>query len=361
MSRESLHWLNTNTLIGFTDKRGTAWHWRAEDQGEQSNHYPGPIPLADVQTRLFPWQAESRRLAVEVPARITEATHSHHGLPMRWTVVEDRQAICRSDDTEGKVMGIFGTGYTRHQYREWLLSTVADLLDDDLAISSAGLLRGGAIAWVEVSMPDTITTPEGVAFRPNLLATTSFDGSISTTYKRTVTDTVCDNTRACALAEQGQQFKVKHTANSRAQLGPARQALAMVHTLAQDFAAEIAQLCAVQVSGSQWRSFLDSHVPRVDPETSRLLTGRALTLADAKRDALDTLYRSDPRIAPWAGTAHGVLQAINTYKHHAGTVRGGSRAERNGLKTINGDFERLDRTTWTTLRAVLDSTSALAS
>jgi len=280
---------------------------------------------------------------------------------MRWAVVQDRQVIGRSDDHTGNVMGIFGHGYQRHQYREWLLISVADLLDDDLAISSAGLLRGGAIAWVEVSMPETITTPEGVAFRPNLLATTSFDGSISTTYKRTVTDTVCDNTRACALAENGQQFKVKHTANSHAQLGPARQALAMVHTLAQDFADEVARLCAVQVSGSQWTSFLDSHVPRVDAETSRLLTGRALTLVDAKRDTLDTLYRSDPRVAPWAGTAHGVLQAINTYEHHAGTVRGGSRAERNGRKTINGDFERLDRTTWTTLRAVLDSTSALAS
>jgi hypothetical protein len=68
-------------------------------------------------------------------------------------------------------MGVFGPGYVRHQYREWLLRTVADLLDDDPAISSAGLLRGGAVAWVEVSMPDTITTPEGVAFRPNLLAT----------------------------------------------------------------------------------------------------------------------------------------------------------------------------------------------
>jgi len=151
---------------------------------------------------------------------------------MRWAVVEDRQAICRSDDDT--VMGIFGLGYARHQYREWLLTTVADLLDDDLAISSAGLLRGGAIAWVEVSMPDTITTPEGVAFRPNLLATTSFDDSIATTYKRTVTDTVCDNTRELALSEVGQEFKVKHSRNSHAQLGPARQALAMVHTLADD-------------------------------------------------------------------------------------------------------------------------------
>ena len=231
MSRESLTWLNTNTLIGFTDKRGTAWHWRAEQQGEQSNHYPGPIPVEDVQDRLFHWQAESRRLAVEVPAQVVDATHWESGLPMRWAVLEDKQAISRSDDTEGAVLGIFGTGYTRHQYTEWLLTAVADLLDDDLAISSAGLLRGGAIAWVEVSMPDTITTPEGVAFRPNLLATTSFDGSIATTYKRTVTDTVCDNTRELALAEIGQEVKVKHSRNSYAQLAPARQALQMVHTL----------------------------------------------------------------------------------------------------------------------------------
>jgi hypothetical protein len=105
-------------------------------------------------------------------------------------------------------MGIFTTGYAMHQYREWLLNTVASILDDDLSISSAGLLRDGAIAWVEVSVPESITTPEGVTFRPNLLATTSFDGSISTTFKRTVTDTVCDNTRELALSEKGQQYKV---------------------------------------------------------------------------------------------------------------------------------------------------------
>ena len=204
MSKESISWLNTNTLIGCTDKRGTAWHWRAQEQGERSNHYPGAIPVADVQDRLFAWTAQSRRLAVELPAAVVDATHWQGGLPRRWAVLPDRQAICRSDDHT--VLGIFGPGYTRHQYNEWLLTTVADLLDDDLAISSAGLLRGGAIAWVEVSMPDTITTPEGVAFRPNLLATTSFDGSIATTYKRTVTDTVCDNTRELALAEVGQEF-----------------------------------------------------------------------------------------------------------------------------------------------------------
>jgi len=254
MSKESLQWLNSNTLIGCTSKRGHAWHWRAQEQGAASNHYPGPIPMIDVQDRLFHWTAESRRLAVEVPADPQSMTHQgEDGTPVRWAPVSDRQAICRSDDSTGSVLGIFGPSYTRHQYREWLLTTVADLLDDDLAISSAGLLRGGAIAWVEVSMPDTITTPEGVAFRPNLLATTSFDGSIATTYKRTVTDTVCDNTRELALSEVGQEVKVKHSRNSHAQLAPARQALAMVHTLAEDFAAEIAALCATPVSPAQWR------------------------------------------------------------------------------------------------------------
>lgn len=351
MSRESLTWLNTNTLIGFTDKRGKAWHWRAEEQDGLSNHYPGAIPLADVQQRLFHWTADSRRLAVEVKGDLQTMTHlSEDGQPQRWEVVPNRQAICRSDD--GSVMGIFGPGYVRHQYREWLLTTVADLLDDDLAISSAGLLRGGAIAWVEVSMPDTITTPEGVAFRPNLLATTSFDGSIATTYKRTVTDTICDNTRELALSEAAQEFKVKHSRNSRMQLGPARQALEMVHSLAADFAAEVARLCDTTVTSGHWHAFLDRHVPRRDPRTGQMLEGRALTLADRKRGALELLYRADPRVRPWTGTAHGVLQAVNTYEHHEGVVRG-DRVERNSLKAVNGDFGQLDRRVWQTLRPLL--------
>ena len=100
-----------------------------------------------------------------MPADLSTMTHvDDRGDPMRWTVVADRQAICRSDTHA--VMGIFASGYAMHQYREWLLTTVADILDDDLSISSAGLLRSGAVAWVEVSVPESITTPEGVVFRP---------------------------------------------------------------------------------------------------------------------------------------------------------------------------------------------------
>lgn len=352
MTRETLQHLNTNTLIGHTDERGNAWHYRAEEQGAESNHYPGPIPIQDVRRRLFNWEGVSRPLAVEVPADPATMTHlNEFDLPARWHVLEDRQAICRSDN-DG-VMGVFTRGYKMHQYEEWLLTTVADILDDDLSISSAGLLRAGAVAWVEVSVPESITTPEGVVFRPNLLATTSFDGSIATTFKRTVTDVVCDNTREAALAEKGQAYKVKHSRYSHAQLAPAREALAMVHTLADEFAAEVTRLCGITVTPAQWDDFLDSYVSLCDARTGQPLTGRALTTADRKRDALRRLYAHDARVTPWAGTAHGVLQAVNTYEHHEASVRGATRPERNMLRAVTGDFAKLDRNTLSTLTRVL--------
>jgi phage/plasmid-like protein (TIGR03299 family) len=354
MSRETLTHLNTNTLIGQTAQRGTAWHYRAEEQGAESNHYEGAIPVDEVQRRLFNWSAESRRIAAEQPADLSTMTHlGHDGQPARWAPVEGRQAIVRSDNNH--VMGIFAEGYERHPYDEWLLTSVANILDDDLTISSVGLLKHGAVAWVEVSMPESIITTEGVEFRPNLLATTSFDGSIATTYKRTITATVCDNTRELALSEIGQELKVRHSRHSRLKLAEAREALRVVHQVADAFAEEVNQLCAIDVDDKQWQEFLSVVASLEDPRTKERLAGRALTLAERKQEALSKLYRYDGRVAPWAGTAYGVLQAVNTYEHHERTVRGTDRAERNMLRTITGDFGDVDRRSWSQLSTVLAS------
>jgi len=70
-----------------------------------------------------------------------DATHWESGLPRRWAVLPDRQAICRSDDHT--VLGIFGPGYTRHQYREWLLSTVAILLETTWRSAAPGCSAAG--------------------------------------------------------------------------------------------------------------------------------------------------------------------------------------------------------------------------
>lgn len=325
MSQETLKWLNENTLIGYTDKRGNAWHYR---QGSD-NHYPGAIPVDDVVRRLFNWHP------VKVPTYY------------EWEgkrVQSDKFAILR-DDT-GRELGSFKDGYQPHDYQEWLVHNIGTLMDtstSDLGIGSAGLLKGGAVAWVEVTVPETFTTPEGVTFRPNFLAASSFNGSLATTYKRTVQNTVCDNTLGVALGEKGQQVKIRSTKNSLTRIADAREALHLIHSAQDDFAREVAALAKIKVDDHMFERWMDGVVPLPRPDEAK--TTRAITLAENKREAFQNLWLHDERVAPWRGTGLGVLQVANTYAHHGQNVRGMSRQERNMLNAVNGKTEAADAET----------------
>ena len=350
MSRETMLALNTNTLIGFTDKRGTAWHYREGLQGGESNHYPGAIPVADVERRLFNWEAVSRRVFVEIPATIETMDHiGEDGQPMRYEMQGDRQAVARADTHH--VMGMFKASYAMHQPPEWLLQGTSMILGDTMGLSSAGVLNQGAVVWIEASVPETIATPEGVTFRPNLLAATSFDGSLSTLYKRTITNTVCDNTMHAALSEVGQVYRVKHSKHSAVKLRDARDALMMVESAADEFAAEVAALCAQPVTDRQFSAFLESLVPTT--EKNKPLTGGALTKRQNKQDALRRLWNHDERVSPWKGNAWGVVQAVNTWGQHEAIVSGASRPERNMANAISGSTEKTDNAALLLLGKVL--------
>jgi phage/plasmid-like protein (TIGR03299 family) len=340
MSSETYEWLNQNTLIGLTDRRGNAWHYKASEQGAEPNHYPGFIPVEDVERRLFDWHAiEGAVVATAItPDGVIQSTPETSG---------GFKAIMR-DDT-GFILGVPKDGWQIHQYDEWLLKEVASLLDDDLGIGSAGLLRNGRIAWVQIEVPDSITTPSGVEFRPYLLAATAFDGSLSTTYKRCVQNVVCDNTMAAGLGEQGQVFKVRHTKYSQAKLADAREALAIVYTIAEDFTAEVEELTNTTVTDAQWAEFLAELAPVPADKTRKAAIGRATN----KQAALQNLWDNDNRVAPWRNTAWGVVQAVNTADHHVFSVRGSERVERNQLKAVQGGFEKLDASTVETLATVL--------
>lgn len=321
MSRESAEWLNTQTLIGNTDKRGTAWHYRVDLQGGESNHYPGFIPVPDVLRRLFNFEVIERGIYLL----------DNDGNPVP---VPGRKAMVRDDNEE--VLGIFKEGYTGHSYKEWLLDNVATILGDDLGISSAGLLRAGGQAWVEVSIPDSITTPEGFEFRPNLLAYTSFDGSLATGYGRKIQAVVCDNTLDAARSEDGQSFKLRHTKYSGLKIQEAREALAIVYTMADDFANEVANLSAWKVSDKDMENLVNALIPLPESKSG-------ITTATKKRDEVFALYRNDERAATWNGTALGVLQAFNTWNHHFAQVRKGSpRVIRNYENVIKGKFGAAD-------------------
>jgi phage/plasmid-like protein (TIGR03299 family) len=335
MSRETLAHLNTQTLIGYTSKRGQAWHYRAEDQGSEPNHYEHAVPVADVRRRLFNW--------TPVEADIQAVTIDQGGV----TTYPDgtRKAIVRPDT--GAILGVFRTGYQVHDYQQWLISNVEGILDADLHIGSAGLLRGGAVAWVQVEMADTLSAA-GVEFRPFLTATTSLDGSIATTYQTGAQVVVCDNTLSAALNSADTRVKVRHSANSLAKLAQVRDALGIVHQVADNFTAHVERLTNQPVTDAQWTRFLTAYCATDDAKASK----RALMTRREQSDQLNRLWTNDQRVAPWHGTAYGVLAAANTYAHHLAPVRGATRTERNAERLVTGKVHDLDSHTLQVLAAV---------
>jgi phage/plasmid-like protein (TIGR03299 family) len=372
MSRETLEWLNCMTLIGdtevehsyesWTNAAGQAWHYRAAMQGEEPNHYPGAIPVEDVERRLFGWDpvSVSPMVAsyVAMNADGVETVTISDGT--RQMIVRPRGALGPEDP--GAILGVFKAGYKVHAFREWLVRNIQSILDDTIHVSSAGLLREGAQAWVSVSVPNTITTPEGVEFRPVLTGATSLDGSLATGYSRSVLMPICDNSLAIVRADKSQAIKFKHTTNSLNRIGEAREALAVsfaaeaIDEAAQAFSAEVAKLTNTTVSDTQWAAFLDAHELTTLTDAKGAAKEKASkTHAMNRRAEFEQLYRYDERCKAWQGTAFGVLQTVNTHAAHVRTVRGMSRALRNADMMVTGGVDKLDNATLSTLDAVLAS------
>jgi phage/plasmid-like protein (TIGR03299 family) len=148
---------------------------------------------------------------------------------------------------------------------------------------------------------------------------------------------VCDNTLAAGLGEGGQVFKVKHSRYSGLKIADAREALAIVHTMADDFAAEVANLTSQKVNKAAWNRVLDIVVPLPEDD------GRGKTMAENKRSEIVNLYLHDDRCAPWQGTAYGVLQTFNTWNHHFASVKKGvPRFQRNMENVVTDKMANAD-------------------
>jgi phage/plasmid-like protein (TIGR03299 family) len=241
------------------------------------------------------------------------------------------------------VFGVFKESYVAHQYGETLLDDVASIVGEsagDLHVDSAGLLAGGAEAWVSISTKSLLSTPQGVEYYPHILAATSLNGTLATSWRAVNQMVVCDNTRDMAMGERnGSSFKVKHTRYSVAKLESARQALGLIVATSDDFEAEVKRLCEQEVTDAQWSAFVQAYAPLADDAGKR-----ATTMAEATRERLSELWNADPRVSVWKGTAFGALQAANTFEVWDRQVRGATvNADRQVREAITGKLsERED-------------------
>jgi phage/plasmid-like protein (TIGR03299 family) len=339
MGTETQTWRNTYCLIGRTEVRGKAWHFDPSLQGDEGNHYEGFIPVEDVRRRLFNWTADKAPLyrmamdedgvgAVEIPNRF---------------------GLFRSDT--GDCLNVVTNAYEVHQYDDVLLGTVATLLDvadGELGIASAGLLSKGGTAWVQVEPPEGVTVG-GDEMYPFLAAATSHNGDYATSYRAGVLRIVCENTLAAGMDDRrsngkyaGDVVRFKHTANSQMSIAEARATLGIVFQMRDDFAAEVEALLSVEVSADRFDELdrLLFKAPKADDggDPSEV----QVTNWNERRDERFSMFRSDPRVAPWTGTGWGFVQTANTWAQHKANVRG-DRAERNQHKFLSGEFASLDR------------------
>lgn len=338
MSAETLEWLNRNSLIGFTDMRGKAWHHL---EG-YDNHFAGAIPVERMMDLM------SYPLAEGFPT-VTVNVMDENGVETKQFPAHGHKGIVRLDT--GEVFKFFREGYQIHQPQEWLVQNLDRLTHGGLNLAAGLLLKGGAVASVQAELTDTREGAEGVKHRPYITAATSMDGSMATTYLVGTRLWVCDNTLTYALAENDAlRHKVRHSSRSLSRMSEVRDNLGLVvEAVGDTIDQEIARLTSEYVSDSRWNEFLQAFTG-LDAITRP--DGKAERNARRKVGELQTLWTSDERVAPWKNSAWGVLAAVNTAEHHIWGTDGTARETRNALRTVKGQWDAIDSNTLKVLASV---------
>lgn len=356
MSQETLAWLNTNVLVGNVGENGKPWHYAEQYQGQLTNLYDGFIPVQDVIDRLFYWDAVEREVGFVSYEQLDPSLE-----PIEvWTKIPGEKRIV--NNSNGEAYGNFKSGYQIHQYREWLLENVAALLDvaqGDLGIGSAGLLRRGGRAWVQVE-PAHSRHVGGTILRRHLTATTSHDGTSASTYLTGDHIAVCDNTLTGAIMGAATKLRFKHTKNSMDKMALARETLEIVFEHQDETDQAIERLMNTTISDGQFWELVNTAFPK-KPEGEVSKAGA--TKLDAVHGKFGTLWHFDNRVTPWKGTAWGAMMAFNTYRQWESPLRGVDRPERNMLSVLNGDAAKADDATVEMIDKLLEdiNTSALVT
>lgn len=346
MSKESMEWLRSNIRVGFVGDDGPAWWAAAGEYMSDGSHFDGPVPTEEVE----------RLLSVEFAEGTVFSTYTDRDGNKQSTQDKTRKTIITPDN--GAILGIFKLGYQVHDYKQWTADQIAAILDTsrgELGTKSVGLLKNRGVAFMQAQLTGSGLEVGGFEFTPYILAATSVDGSLSSTYATGVTAAVCDNTLAAALSTAVTKFKVKHSRNSAGKIGDVRNALGLVYQAGDDFAQAAADLQKVDVTPADFSAWLDMVAP-VKPADPKSSTGGAAHTNSVKlRETYEAMWQHDAKVKPWAGTAFGVVQLSNTYNTWKRNVSGadGGRMERTYLNMVTGVTAKEDATALDALASVM--------
>lgn len=245
---------------------------------------------------------------------------------------------------EGKTVGLVrtydgklvGEGHGADSYGIVQSSEILEMAEaiakaTDFPIVSAGTLREGTQVFFTLYAGED--SPADFHMRNYVTACTSHDGSLAAQVFGSNIVTVCANTLAASLFSAFRPIRIRHTRYAGDRVQDAIRVLEMQRWAQARVNAGVESLARIRVTDLDLSRLLDRVAPVPEEE------GRSRTMAENMRGKILGLYRTDKRVEPFAGTALGFVQAVNTYENWNGIVRGKGanvRAERQFGSMLNG-------------------------
>lgn len=244
--------------------------------------------------------------------------------------VSDFRAIERTDT--GQVFGFQRKGYTPLQNRH--LFEIVESFGSDIDVRSAGTFKGGARVWVQAQLHRRIEIA-GDTLDPYLTISTSHDGSGAPKVGLGAGRLSCTN--QIPMFRRTAQWSHRHSTNVvRAALN-AHVILGQAETILDSFEEEVRRMIEHEVTNARFEEIVKTILPASDD-----MTVRQLGNVEAQRDGIRLAYATDRDGGAFAGSAWGVVNAVNSWAQWVRPVKSTSdRAERQGIQILDGSFGRL--------------------
>lgn len=285
--------------------------------------------------RTFPWVSageivEGTQTLTEV---MDEAGLSNWNIGMERLMtesgiaVDNRHAIVRHDNST--VLGVVGNRYRIHQNEE-AFAPVQDILDSsDLIPETAGYKNDGQQVFISLRLPEGIQIGGEDSHDARLLAVTSHDGSLATTFAVMMGRFACFNALRPSLSTP-RKFSIRHTSNSGVRIAEAREALDITFSYVDEFNQQMQRWLDEPVTSGEFERV----VHKMLPIREGLSEGRVATLRE-RHLLLWHLFEDSETNTFGRGTKYAAYNALNEYSNWYMPIRGGE--DRRALRTLDDD------------------------
>lgn len=224
--------------------------------------------------------------------------------------VKERYATIR--DNDWTALGTVGNSWTPVQNTEGFAIVQDVMQGSDCWIEAAGALDEGRKVWILAHMPEDLTIA-GEKYQQYILFTNGHDGRSSVTAAMTNVRVVCQNTLAFALDTTPRVVRVRHTSRAAQNIAEAKKILGVRDLYAEELAKQGEWLVEQSISDAEFDHFLTQLMPADEG------LQHVVTMAEARREKVATLYHGANNLEPIRGTRWGALQAVVEYAdYHRG-------------------------------------------